>query len=133
MTCPKCKNPNNSSNLQCEWCGVNFNKSENENSDFTKIELTVNFEGVWIIFDVNVKLYADDKLVGTGSLKHGFSIEFNTPKAQPILVVKHMFRSQKIKIPNLEIGKKYELLLSYDRFLKGNFNNTPHKITKHNS
>jgi len=130
MICPSCKNPNTQSHSICEWCGYNLGQSENPTSNSTSIAITVHFEGIWMIFDVNVKLYVDDTLIGKGSLKNGFNFEFNVSKSQPIIVIKHAFRSQKINIPKLEKGRKYEFILSYDRFLKGNFNGDPQKIIK---
>jgi hypothetical protein len=83
-----------------------------------------------MILDATVKVFADDVLVGTGSLKNGFHIEFIVTKTQPIVVIKHVFRSQKIKITKLEFGSSYEIILGYDRYLKGNFNSTPARIIK---
>ncbi len=129
MYCPNCKNPNNSNAVQCEWCGYNLIHS-NETISVNSIKITVSFDGAWMIFDATVKVFADDELMGTGSLKNGFHIEFSLSKTRPILTVKHAFRSQKIEIPELEIGKSYELILSYDRYLKGNFNGKPSRIIK---
>lgn len=101
-----------------------------KNHHTNDIHITLSFDGVWMILDATVKVYADDVLVGTGSLKNGFHIEFSVTKTQPIIIVKHAFRSEKIKINKLEIGKNYEIILGYDRYLKGNFNSSPVKIIK---
>jgi hypothetical protein len=132
MNCTSCKNPNNSNAAQCEWCGYSLINSNEKISDIDRasIKITLSFDGAWMIFDFTVKVFADGELVGSGSLKNGFHLEFNLLKTQPILIVKHAFRSQKIKIPKLEIGKNYELILSYDRYWKGNFNCTPSRIIK---
>jgi hypothetical protein len=99
-------------------------------SEVGKINITISFEGTWFIFDSKVEIIADDILVGSGSIKNGFQIEFTSPKAKPNLIVKHTFRTQKIEIPMLELGANYEIIISYDRHLKGNFNSKPKKIIK---
>jgi hypothetical protein len=131
MNCPKCKNPVSFQSNLCEWCGnkINVNNSTYEPSD-VKIHITISFEGIWLIGDTKVKIFADDILVGTGSLKNGFHIEFTLSKTQPILLVKHGWRSKKIEIPKLELGSNYEIFISFDRWLKGNFNSKPSNIIK---
>ncbi len=130
MNCTACKNPNNSNSVQCEWCGYNLTHSnENFSSiDMNSINITLSFDGAWMFWDATVKVLVDDMLVGSGSLKNGFHIEFALSKTQPIIILKHAFSTQKINIPKLEFGKKYEFILSYDRYLKGDFNSTPSRI-----
>jgi len=101
-----------------------------KNPPTNNIQITLSFDGEWMILDANVKIFVDEVLVGTGSLKKGFKIELSVTKNQPVIVVKHAFRSQNIEINKLEFGRNYEIILGYDRYLKGNFNSTPARIIK---
>jgi hypothetical protein len=130
--CSTCKNPMSIESEFCEWCGARVHTDLGAykfNNDLN-IFVTISFEGIWAILDANVKVFVDDDLVGSGSCKNGFHIDFTTPKEQPIIVLKHAFRSQKIDIPRLVKGEKYEVTVSYDRYIKGNFNSTPKKFEK---
>lgn len=130
--CPTCKNPVAIESVVCEWCGArvySIQDAQKFNNDLS-ILVTISFEGAWVIFDYNVKVFVDDDLVGSGSFKNGFHIEFETSKERPIIVIKHAFRSQKIDIPKLLKGEKYEVTLGFDRLIKGNFNSSPKKFEK---
>ena len=137
MNCPTCKNPVTPQSSLCEWCGnkiISINGDENNLNQEGKISLTISFEGVWFLIDSNVKIFADDILVGSGSLKNGFHVEFTIDKTQPIVLLKIMalnfpIRSKKIEIPKLEHGSNYEIIISYSR-LWGNFEKNPVNILK---
>lgn len=136
MNCPTCKNPLTNSTTICEWCGgkIITLESENQSSMVGKINVTISFEGVWLIFDSNVKIFADDILVGTGSLKNGFNINFYLEKQQPILLLKIMLkdiviRSQKIELQKFDFGASYEIKVNYSRTW-GNFSSKPLAIQK---
>ena len=101
-----------------------------KNPTANNIQITVSFDGEWMILDATVKVFVDEVLIGTGSLKKGFKIELSVTKNHPTIVVKHAFRSQNIKINKLEFGRHYQIILGYDRYLKGNFNSTPAKMIK---
>lgn len=131
MNCPTCKNPNKTNATQCEWCGFGLTPSNQNafNSKENIINITISFDGTWFLIDSKVKLFADDILVGSGSIINGFHIEFTVSKTYPIIKIKHsLFRSQILKIPKLELGGNYEIIISYDRWLKGNFNSKPVRI-----
>lgn len=130
--CTTCKNPVSIESVVCEWCGarVYSNQDANKFNNDLSILVTISFEGIWMIIDANVKVFVDDDLVGSGSCKNGFHIEFETSKERPIILLKHAFRSQKIEIPRLIKGEKYEVTLSYDRWIQGNFNSSPKKFEK---
>ena len=136
MNCPTCKNPLTNSATNCEWCGgeiINL-ETENQSSNVGKINVTISFEGVWLIIDSNVKIYADDILVGIGSLKNGFQINFTIEKPQPTILIKIMLmemviRSQKIELPKFDFGASYEIKVRYSRTW-GNFSSKPLDIQK---
>jgi serine/threonine protein kinase len=94
----------------------------------TNIQVSISFEGVFTLIDHKVNVYADDIKVGTGSLRNGFHLNFIVYRSQPILVVSILFKRKKIAIPKLEIGKKYEITIDFDRYIKGNFNSKPKEI-----
>lgn len=138
MNCPTCKNPVTPQSSLCEWCGnkiISINGDENNIQQEGIINLTVSFEGTtnqgnWFLFDQDVKILCDERIVGSGSLKNGFHVEFKVDKTQPILILKRFpFRSQTIEIPKLEYGSNYEIIVSFN-FLWGNFEKNPINIIK---
>jgi hypothetical protein len=93
------------------------------------------FDGAWMLYDSTVEIYANDSVVGHGSLKNGFKIDFYISSNTPIIKVKSKIavfamlptksKYREICIPVLEFGKKYKVSLSFDRWFSGIFKGVP--------
>ena len=124
----------NNSNINLNTSKVDTASNGNETHRIKEQEnifLSICFDGAWIIIDSTVEVYVNNSVVGHGSLKDGFKIDFYISSNRPIikLKIKNLIsRTQEIMIPNLEFGKKYNVLLAYDRWLTGNFKKIPNSF-----
>jgi hypothetical protein len=99
------------------------------------IFLSFCFDGAWMLYDSTVEIYANDSVVGHGSLKNGFKIDFYISSNTPIIKIKSRIavfamlptksKYREISIPVLEFGKKYNVSLSFDRWFSGTFKGVP--------
>ena len=120
---------NSNININTSKIDNDTNVNENQhNKEEQSIFLSICFDGVWMLIDSTVEVYVNNSVVGHGSLKDGFKIDFYISSNRPIvrLKIKNLIsRTQEIMIPNLEFGKKYNLSLAYDRWLTLNFKKIP--------
>ena len=133
--CPNCGGklqvPEGQIIFKCSYCGGEFfsentipespkpetKKEENPNS----AQLKIAFPGIWMVADVEVKVFLDNQLLGIGSVKKGFDLTAETTIGHHFLELKMSIRNQKY---NFEIPSDgtYLLQIDYSR-TRGNFSN----------
>ncbi|HRH43560.1 MAG TPA: hypothetical protein PKY82_18165 [Pyrinomonadaceae bacterium] len=117
--------------FKCSYCAGEFlsehtapesPKSETKKQeDLNSAQLKIAFSGVWMVADVEVKVFLDNQLLGTGSVKKGFDLSAETTIGNHFVELKMSNRNQKY---NFEIPSDGAYLLQID-FSRtwGNFTN----------
>lgn len=139
--CPNCGGalqiPDNQTIYRCSYCGSEFFvENALRNAPPTppappptpapavvavepETRLKVDFAGVWVALDVEVKVFFDNELIGVGSVKKGFSFVFNTTAGKHVLELKTSIRNKSYNVEISSAGN-YHAQITYSRTW-GNF------------
>ena len=78
--------------------------------------LTVSFGGQWSLFDAKTKLFINDELHSTHSIKNGFSVKIPIESDKMIIkVVLMSVKTTTYELEELDKSKDYSFGLIYDR------------------
>jgi hypothetical protein len=136
--CPNCGGalqiPDNQTVYKCFYCGSEFFvESALHTASPTpppalpptpalaepEARVKVDFAGVWVALDVEVKVFLDNQLIGVGSVKKGFSFVFNTTAGKHVLELKTSVRNKSYDFEISSAGN-YHAQITYSRTW-GNF------------
>lgn len=139
--CPNCGGalqvPDNQTVYRCSYCaGEFFVENALNNAPPTppapppapptpaptlepEARVKVDFAGVWMAIDVDVKVFFDNQLIGIGSVKKGFSFVFNAKPGKHVLELRTAGRDKRYDFEISSDGN-YHAQITYSRTW-GNF------------
>jgi hypothetical protein len=77
--------------------------------------LTITFNGVWMLIDTTIKLFVNDKLHSTHSLKKGFSVILPIENSSIKITIENAGRGDVFTLTDLDINKSYSAEVTFSR------------------